>query len=102
MPPRPTLPIDEMSDEDFDKFKKDCLDDYVLDNDTLKAISALFGVGKPETGSICCNDYHQHSYRCVYFNHPVTGIVDRLLWEINNYRNKLEKIKESATPTQSP
>jgi len=66
-------------------FLKKRLNQRVLDSEILKEIENLFGVGDPSTGYINCGEAHGHSYNCVYFHNPATGIGNRLVDEIKRY-----------------
>lgn len=93
---KPTLPVDAITIEEFERLKGECLDNEVLSEETLKKIEELFGIGDPKTGRIACDDYHGHAYRCVYFYSPVTGVVNRLLDEIGHYKRKVEGIRAAV------
>lgn len=89
---KPQLPIDDLSIEDFDKFKEKYLNSSKLDPEAIKKIENLFDIGAPDTGKISCDDYHEHTYGCVYFYHPSSGVVNRLLNEIQRQKGLLKKI----------
>lgn len=91
---RPKLAIDGITDKEFSTLKSEHLDQRVLSDEALTQIRDLFGVGTPATGYINCDEFHAHSYKCVSFANPVTGVVDRLLQEIDRYKSKFEKAKD--------
>lgn len=97
MTEKPTLLIDGISEKAFSELKKKSLDAEILGDDTLKEIERLFGVGDESTGSVHCDEYHGHSYSCVAYKHPSTGIVNRLIMGIKMYKGKLSKIKEHVS-----
>lgn len=93
---RPKLPIDEMTDEEFSKFKEKYLDSDYLSRNALKEINKLFAVGDSSTGRISCDDEHGHGYRCVDFYHPAVGVIHRLVKEIGEYKDAALDILVSA------
>lgn len=103
---RPKTPLEEMGDSEFENFKRQYLD-YShcefepLTEEALKQIRDVSGVGKSSMGHISCDEAHGHGYECIYFHNPITGLVDRLLDEIENYRSVLriiaEKIKKKSS-----
>ncbi len=91
-----SLPIDNLNDQAFDiEIKRKHLDDVVLSDDAIGRIKDLFLVGTPHPGTarVDCDDYHPHTYKCVYFYNPATAVVDRLIQEIETYKSKLARIK---------
>jgi hypothetical protein len=93
MSDKPKLPIDEMTIQEFAILKGELLEEKVLSEETLGKIKDLFNIGSPNTGSINCDEYHPHSYKCINYKHPTTGVVDRLIQEIDTYREKLDELK---------
>ncbi|MBI1972738.1 hypothetical protein HYS50_01905 [Candidatus Woesearchaeota archaeon] len=91
---RPELPIDKIDLAEFNRFKKECLDAKILNDETLKKIREdLFGltdrlIARP------CDEYHAHHYGCVDFNHPAAAVIDRLVEEIGMYKQILNEINE--------
>lgn len=77
--------------------KKRFLDKEKLSKESLEEITKLFAVGDSKTGRICCDDYHPHSYRCNEYYRADIGIVDRLITEIEKYRNKLKELAETCS-----
>jgi len=86
------LPIDKISYEDFRKFKTDYLDGRVLSDKVISKIEKLFAVGDYSTEKISCCEAHRHSYKCISFSNPATGIVIRLTNEIRRYQRKIDNI----------
>ena len=87
------LPLEKMSEDDFLKLKNKYLDNKVLSEEALSEISRLFAIGEESTGVVHCNEAHAHSYECVYFRNPKTGIAVRLIEEIRRYKDKIERAK---------
>ncbi|MBS3155526.1 hypothetical protein J4404_03435 [Candidatus Woesearchaeota archaeon] len=90
---KPTIPIDNMSEEAFNKFKGEYLDSETLSGEALYEIIQIFGIGQSITGRICCDDYHRHNYHCNEYNRKDVAIVDRLVMEIKKYKNILNGIE---------
>ncbi|MEK6918096.1 MAG: hypothetical protein AABW51_04060 [Nanoarchaeota archaeon] len=94
---KPSLPITRMDPDTFNsRFKTKHLDGEVLNDEDLKAVGSAFGLsGTPEVdsriGYIPCDEAHAHGYKCINYNRPESGVVDRLLREIRNYQSKLKK-----------
>ena len=91
---KPKLPIEDITEEEFKDFKDKYLDSNKLSPDAIKKIEKLFAVGRPDTGGIFCDEMHCHSYSCVIYRSPQTGIVERLVQEIDGYKSLIKDIKE--------
>ena len=95
---KPNLPIQNISDSDFNSgFKVKHLDGRILKDEDLKAIEKAFGLddrsANSRVGGISCDEAHGHSYRCHYYRSPEAGVVDRLIIEIRRYQDGLSKIQ---------
>jgi len=104
---KPKLPIHEISESDFNGgFKRKHLDGKFLKEEDLEAILKIFGLDNRKvdnpTGTINCNEYHLHPFKCNYYYSPEAGIVDRLLNEISNYQSKLKEIETIIQNTPQP
>ena len=86
------LPIYDMSIEEFSNFKSNYLDGEILNEEAIDKIKELFDIGKKTTARIHCDEYHPHSFKCVRYNSPEAGIVERLINERNSYRSILDEI----------
>lgn len=95
MEQRPNLPIDGIDVRMFnEEVKEKYLDkEGLLSDGALDKIRELFSVGRPSTGRVCCDEYHAHSYRCIFFYNPATAVVDRLIYEVIAYKARLDEIK---------
>lgn len=92
----PKLPIHDISEKEFYEFKKKHLDKSVLDEETIKKIEHLFRGGSEAVASISCNEYHDHSYKCVHYESPEVAIVDRLISELGYYKHIINKVNEDT------
>ena len=97
---KPKLKIHEMSIENFNNsFKKKNLDNIILTKENLSEIEKQFGLDdrseNSKTGKISCDEYHSHSYKCIHYNSPEAGIVDRLINEIKRYKERIDNIRDS-------
>lgn len=92
------LPIDIMSEEEFDRIRKGRLNDNYLDELTLKLIKEMFdlNLGKSETVRVDCDEAHAHDYRCLQVYNRGSAVVLRLVEEIERYKRKLDEIREKA------
>lgn len=87
------LRIEDMILEEFNnKFKPEYLDKQKLDKKSLKQIEGLFNIGEKTTAYACCDEAHAHSYACLHYNNPVSGVVERLINEIKGYQATLKEI----------
>lgn len=82
--------------------RKKYLDSGKLTAKALAEIERIFGVGKKETTSVACDEAHAHSYKCLYFYNVGTGVVKRLLEEIDNYKDLLDEIYEKTKEMRKP
>jgi len=89
MSEKPVLPIEQMTADEFNIVKVQYLDSHVLSDAAVRKIEELCCVGKPETSSVGCDVIHRHSSLCMYYNNPITGVVDRLLLEISRYKQQV-------------
>lgn len=97
---KPKLKIHEMSIEDFNNsFKKKNLDNIILTKENLSEIEKQFGLDdrseNSKIGKISCNEYHSHNYKCLHYNSPEAGIVDRLINEIKRYKERIDNIRDN-------
>ena len=95
------IPLDEMSQIEFVKFKEKYLDPRTLSPYALGQIRRLFGATSEFTnitGRVCCDEAHIHDYSCLEFYDFRTGVVTRLLEEIEAYRAKLADIHKKSAP----
>jgi hypothetical protein len=88
--------LDEMTDTQFEKFKKKFLDKEELAKEDLRQIADSFDFYNPHVVRVACDEMHGHSYSCLVFSKRQTAVVCRLLEEIKRYRHKLDKIREQA------
>jgi hypothetical protein len=98
---KPVLPVYAMTREEFNnEFKRKHLDKTVLSGEDFNAIKEIFGLSdrgaNSPVGRISCDEYHGHGYKCVWYNSPEAGIVDRLLNEIKMYKGRLEDVYKVA------
>ena len=89
------LPIDEMSNAEYDRFVRDVLNRKYLDCPAKSCIKRAFGLHKDNTTAVRvnCDEAHAHNNRCLEFNNRYSEVVYRLLEEIQVYRDKLSDIK---------
>jgi len=90
---RPILPIHKMSEKDFDVFKKQYLDGRSLDDKVIQQIKEIFALGSNEVVSISCDEAHAHGYKCLIYKSSEAGVVERLIIEIEGYRDLFKNIK---------
>ncbi|MCR4327521.1 MAG: hypothetical protein NUV46_02990 [Nanoarchaeota archaeon] len=99
------LKIEEMSVDEFNnKFKGKHLDKEVLTEEDLAEIKQQFSGSDPNLTyyekycRVSCDTLHRHTYNCLYFPNPETGVVERLINEIERYKTKInstiEKLKD--------
>lgn len=93
---KPKLPVHEISKQDFDKFQSRYLDFGKLEDEALNEIRNLFGITKNKSSvyTLYCDEAHAHAYRCLSWDSPEAGIVERLINEVNNYKRVLEEIND--------
>ena len=95
---KPELPIDLMDEREFATFKKSFLDTGRLNDEGLNLIKVNFGI-KDSPNSVYyvnCDEQHQHHYECLRFKHPIAGMVERLVNEVQWYRQRMAEIAEKA------
>jgi len=97
-----SLPIEDYSKDEFYEFKKRYLNKDRLSPGALDEIRGIFNLSKDGnvTGTdahICCDERHSHNYSCIRYDHPASGIVDRLINEIENKNKLLKKINEQSS-----
>ncbi len=89
--------IEKLTKEKFNSgFKSKYLDGDVLSEESIAEIKKLFAIGDNETASLCCCEYHAHEFRCIFYNSPVSGVVERLILEIGHYQDILNKISRAS------
>ena len=93
---KPKLPIHDISEAEFGKFKGQYLDKVILDEEAIKKIGNLFRIGSDAIVEIICDEAHIHPYSCLRYKSPEAGIVERLLNEVNHYRRKLKNIHKES------
>ncbi len=92
----PDLPIEHMSPDDFNRvFKETYLNGRKLDEDAINQIKSLFRCGDPEIAHLSCDEYHAHDYSCCWYNHPITGVVERLVREVERLRGAAGPIQQA-------
>ncbi len=95
---KPELPIDTIDIEEFNRTIKNLhLDEVVLNEETLSILKGLFAVGDPSMYRVDCDEHHGHTYPCVTFHHPATAVVDRLMTELERYKEAIDQIKKVQT-----
>jgi len=87
------LPIEGLTTQEFDVFKKKYLDSLQLTSEALNQLEKLFAVGREDTGHILCDDYHVHTFKCNFYIEPTVGVVDRLIGEIRVYREVVKDLQ---------
>lgn len=87
-----TLPVYDLSEDDFRKFREKYLDSGRLSKKAIKEIGTLFGT----IGDLCCNECHAHKYECIVWEHPESAIVARLINEIEDYQSLIKEIRNLA------
>ena len=99
---RVEFPIDSINHKDFnDSFKVKYLDGRVLSDEALKEIGDLFLVGDRRVARTVCDEMHAHSYRCIEYYSPTSGVVERLIDEIKRYKKVLSDISDSSRESLS-
>jgi hypothetical protein len=90
------LPIEDMTESEFQKFKELCLD-HPLTPSVLAQIKMLFRIGQRGTARIRCDEAHSHEYKCIHYNKPISGIVERLLNELDKYKAIIKNTSSSLS-----
>lgn len=91
------LPINEMDDKDWVTFR-DYLNRDFLSDKVLEKIEGAFGIDSENLGAdyLNCDDAHAHSYKCFGFRDRISAVVSRLLIEIREYQERLNKIRKET------
>ena len=95
---RRKLPIEQMSNSQFSDWRRKFLDAKVLGPEFFLEIERVFYLDGP--ASLRCGEVHQHDYSCLSFDDPFSAIVSRLAIELQNYRARLNQIRERADYTK--
>lgn len=96
MTDKPTLPIDQMTAEEFNTFKTKYLArDRPLEGPVVERIREMFGLHNPMVARPC-DEAHAHRYGCVEYRHPAPCVIDRLTLELRMYQQSLNEISDSA------
>ena len=94
------LPIDLMSNREFEDIRKNKLNSNYLDGVGRTIIRRIFDLpietSETEIVKVNCDEAHAHSYSCLSFSNRSSAVVLRLLDEIEKYQDRLDKIKEEA------
>lgn len=92
------IPIEEMTEKEFQDFKEKYLDKDKLSLEAINEIKRLFGIGQKGIAQLACDEMHGHSYRCILYHKPQSGVVERLLLELLEYktviRESIDKLKK--------
>jgi hypothetical protein len=84
----PKLPIYSMPPEDFEEFRKRCLNTHRLERRTIEELKNLFGLD---------HFRDSHPYSCFVFSSPESAVVYRLIEEIERQRKVIGIIHEQST-----
>lgn len=91
-----SLPIERMTQEEFDKFRGEYLarkdERKRLSNEAVTKIRQAFALQDYNTLRVLCKKNHVHSMDCVDYDWRVCCVVDRLIEEIRDYRIYLNRI----------
>jgi hypothetical protein len=96
MEDKPKLPIEKLTIDEFSEFKKKYLDNDILTLEDINEIKKLFKLSDETTAILACDEMHGHSYRCIHYFKPRSGIVERLLGEIEHYKSAIEDIENTV------
>ena len=94
MPEPEKLPIEKLTLEEFSEFKKKYLDNDKLTAKDINEIKKLFNLKNKATVTLCCDEMHGHSYRCIHYYIPQSGVVERLIGEIEYYQNSIKDLSK--------
>jgi hypothetical protein len=84
------LPVDELSDHEFDDLKEMLRKSSLLDSD-IERIAKEIGIGDPDIAPLICGQEHSHNINCYTFYDPVPYLFQRLLDDRNQYRDLILK-----------
>lgn len=91
-----SLPIEEMTQEEFQNFRLKYLElgeqEKRLSSEAITKIRQAYALQNFYTQRIPCNKDHAHKLDCVSYDFRSACIVDRLIEEIRGYRLYLNKI----------
>lgn len=91
------LPIEIMTTKEFGTFKRDYLDGARLGKEAIIEIRKLFNINTKKGNGIFhmyCDEFHPHTYKCLWYYKPISGVVERLIDEIEKYKSKVKEINE--------
>jgi hypothetical protein len=95
------LPIEKMSENEFQKFKERYLNvkdpDERLSGEAMSSIRKAFALQDYNSMHIMCQEDHAHSINCVSYDFRIACVVDRLVEEIRNYRIYLGRISSDIS-----
>ncbi len=93
------LPIDEMTDIEFESLRTTVLNKEALSKMEIHNILEYMGLNTPALYSravVSCDEAHDHRYPCLQFTSRYDALVYRLGEEVFRYIKKLEDIKNLA------
>ncbi len=96
MTDRPQLPIDRLTDEEFNVFKAQYLArDRPLEGPVVERIREMFGLHNPMVARPC-DEAHARRYGYVEYRHPAACVIDRLTLELRLYQQSFNEISDRA------
>src|SRR3989344_1158110 len=83
------IPLDKLSSDGFEGLRTR-LNSPVLDKETLDKVRTLTGLdhSSPNAFRVSCDEAHRHSYKCLEFDYRLATIVERLVSEVERYRER--------------
>lgn len=82
--------------EKIDQLKEEILGHKVLSELDLQTLY------KKYKGRVSCDEYHQHSYKCIYHETPESAVIERLLDEIQIQRKAMRRMQQEVNKFINP
>lgn len=82
--------------ESINKIKEQILLHNVLTELDLQTLYKKF------QGKVHCDEYHQHSYKCIHYTTVENAVIVRLLDEIQSQRKVMRRIGQEANKFINP
>jgi hypothetical protein len=91
------LPIEAISDKEFQEFMKKELSKSRLGTHELQGIYRLFGLDDSDIATIPCEKDHGHDVYCQKYTNRQSAVVSRLIHEVRRYSLVLRRLESEIS-----